>query len=196
MVQPDFVKNNAPNSVKVLKETTLPETCVCAKRMANALRTRGTAMKKLEGQRFGRLTAIRPTEKREGTSVIWECKCDCGNIAYASSGKLAYGHIQSCGCLQKEKAADIAKKRILDLTGQRFGRLLVVRATDQRRNEKVVWECKCDCGNTAYIIGTALKNGNTASCGCLRKENMSKLGTRTGGKKPHTSNRGVRDGNE
>jgi len=136
-------------------------------------------MKNLTGMKFGRLTAIRPTEQKQGTCVIWECQCDCGSIAYVSSRKLACGHTQSCGCLQKEKAADIAKKRISDLTGQRFGRLIAVRPTDQRRNEKVVWECKCDCGNTVFVIGTALKNGNTTSCGCLRKENMARIRSQT-----------------
>ena len=138
-------------------------------------------MKDLTEKRFGRLTAIRPTEQRQGTSVIWECKCDCGNIAYVSSRKLTLGHTQSCGCLQKEKAADIAKKRIVDLTGQRFGRLLVVRATDLRSNNKVVWECKCDCGNTVNVIGTLLRNGKTASCGCLRKETLERIRRQTGG---------------
>ena len=132
-------------------------------------------MKDLTGQRFGRLTAIRPTDKRQGSWIIWECKCDCGSIAYVGSAKLRCGHTQSCGSLQKEKAAEIAKRknsRDADLTGQRFGRLLVVRATDERRNQKVVWECKCDCGNTAYVKSSLLKNGSTASCGCLFKETI------------------------
>lgn len=35
-------------------------------------------MLNLSGQRFGRLVAIRPTEERWRTSVVWECRCDCG----------------------------------------------------------------------------------------------------------------------
>ena len=131
-------------------------------------------MKDLTGHRFGRLTATRPTDQREGTNVIWECACDCGSITYVSSRKLGSGHTQSCGCLQKEKAAEtakeIVKKRTVDLTGQRFGRLLAVRATDQRKNNKVIWECKCDCGNTVYVKSALLKNGTTSSCGCLFRE--------------------------
>ena len=79
--------------------------------------------------------------------------------------------------------AESAKKRISDLAGQRFGRLLVVRATDQRNNNKVVWECKCDCGNTVYIKSTLLKNGTTKSCGCLRKETAIENRRQTGGQK-------------
>lgn len=152
----------------------------------------------LTGMRFGRLTAIRPIEQRLNRKVVWECRCNCGNenmpdvehcgrLVYVITAKLTSGHTQSCGCLQKEKAADIAKNKISDLTGQRFGRLIAVRATDKRKNNKVVWECKCDCGNTAYVIGTTLKNGNTSSCGCLRKENTARLGRRTGGSKPRRS---------
>ena len=106
-------------------------------------------MKDLTGQRFGRLTAIRPTEQREGTNVIWECACDCGSITYVSSSKLGSGHTQSCGCLQKEKAAETAKeivKKRTVVTGQRFGRLLAVRATDQRKNNKVIWNANATVG--------------------------------------------------
>ena len=159
----------------------------CEPKNGRCFWVRGSVMKDLTGQQFGRLTAIRPTERKEGTCVIWECRCDCGNVVCVSSRKLACGHTRSCGCLQKEKAGDIAKNKIADLTGQRFGRLLAVRATNQRRNEKVVWECRCDCGNTAYIIGTTLKNGNTTSCGCLRKENMAKLAAWTNRRKAQIS---------
>ena len=57
----------------------------------------------LTGKRFGRLVAIRPTDERDSDgSVIWKCKCDCGNITYAKTGHLKNGYIKSCGCLQKE----------------------------------------------------------------------------------------------
>lgn len=57
----------------------------------------------LTGQRFGRLTAIRPTEQRLGTSVAWECRCDCGNMKLAPACALVSGGIQSCGCLMQER---------------------------------------------------------------------------------------------
>jgi hypothetical protein len=52
----------------------------------------------LTGQRFGRLIAIRPVGK-QGSSVVWLCRCDCGNEATARSGSLRGGKTQSCGCL-------------------------------------------------------------------------------------------------
>ena len=64
----------------------------------------------LTGMRFGRLTAIRPTEKRLNKKVVWECRCNCGNetmydiensgkLVYVSSTKLTRGHTRSCGRL-------------------------------------------------------------------------------------------------
>lgn len=54
-----------------------------------------------------------------------------------------------------------------DLTGKRFGRLIVIEATDERKCECVCWICKCDCGKITHPIRSSfLKNGNTTSCGC------------------------------
>ena len=63
--------------------------------------------------------------------------------------------------------------KFIDLTDQRFGRLVV--QTDHYskkygRSTTVYWKCKCDCGNEKYIASNRLRNGNTRSCGCLRKE--------------------------
>ena len=61
---------------------------------------------------------------------------------------------------------------LVDLTGQRFGRLTVIdRAAPTGSNAK--WNCKCDCGAAATVIGTKLKSGYTQSCGCLNKERTS-----------------------
>lgn len=58
----------------------------------------------ITGQRFGRLVALYPTEKRDAVkrSVIWHCKCDCGNELDISYCDLAYSNQQSCGCQKKE----------------------------------------------------------------------------------------------
>lgn len=64
----------------------------------------------------------------------------------------------------------------LELTGKRFDRLLVIRKMDYRKNNSIVWECLCDCGNTTYVAGGTLNYGTTKSCGCLQKEVASSLG--------------------
>lgn len=62
----------------------------------------------LAGRRFGRLVALEPTDRRSGNCVVWRCRCDCGNTAYASVENLKKGHVTSCGCLRKE----FAKSRV------------------------------------------------------------------------------------
>lgn len=57
-----------------------------------------------------------------------------------------------------------------DITGQRFGRLIALKATDERSGKFIVWECLCDCGTTKLISSPSLRLGRTKSCGCLRKE--------------------------
>ena len=56
--------------------------------------------------------------------------------------------------------------KIKDLTGQKFGKLLVLEMTPERRNRQVVWKCLCDCGNISYVVGQALRTGHTKTCGC------------------------------
>ena len=58
--------------------------------------------KDLTGQRFGRLVALAPTDRRELGSVVWRCRCDCGNEVEVSEGALITGNTVSCGCYKKE----------------------------------------------------------------------------------------------
>lgn len=59
------------------------------------------AEQKYIGNKFGKLTVIKATNKRSNDGHIYfECKCDCGNIHYATSNNLLSGHTNSCGCLQ------------------------------------------------------------------------------------------------
>lgn len=69
--------------------------------------------------------------------------------------------------------------KIKDLTGERFGKLTVVKYCGVI-NHRAVFECKCDCGNTKVVQGQLLIRGNTKSCGCLQKEtpNATKHGLR------------------
>jgi len=66
----------------------------------------------IAGQRFGRLTAIRPTEDRDAAgSVVWECRCDCGAAVYYSASRLTQNTVQSCGCLYRESRATCGENR-------------------------------------------------------------------------------------
>lgn len=57
-----------------------------------------------------------------------------------------------------------------DLTGKRFGRLVVVERAGSNRG--ATWLCQCDCGNQKVVRGGNLRNGNVKSCGCLNRETM------------------------
>lgn len=61
-----------------------------------------------------------------------------------------------------------------NLTGQRFGRLTALKATKERKQGAIVWECLCDCGNKVLVARNNLEQHNTLSCGCLQAENVSK----------------------
>ena len=63
--------------------------------------------------------------------------------------------------------------KVKDLTGQRFGRLTVIKRVENNRHGKAQWLCKCDCGNETTVIGSGLINGNTKSCGCYNRERVS-----------------------
>ena len=141
----------------------------------------------LTGKRFGKLPVTGYDNTDERRFNWYECKCDCGNTAYVKSTLLKNGTTSSCGCLQKETMTDNAKKLASNLSGQRFGRLIAVRATEERNNNKVIWECKCDCGNTVYVKSTLLKNGHTASCGCLRIETLARNRQQKGEQDPQKS---------
>lgn len=63
-----------------------------------------------------------------------------------------------------------------DLTGQKFGRLIVIKRAGASKDRHILWECQCECGNTTVVMSKSLKNGDTKSCGCLLNEVMTKGG--------------------
>lgn len=71
-------------------------------------------------------------------------------------------------------------KPMIDLTGQRFGRLFVIRRDDSRK-KAAYWLCRCDCGNEKVVQGCHLRSGATVSCGCFHMENAFKSNWSTHG---------------
>ena len=57
----------------------------------------------------------------------------------------------------------------IDLTGKKFAKLIVIKQAPPKGGH-TAWLCKCECGNECVVIGTKLKNGETRSCGCIKKE--------------------------
>ncbi len=71
--------------------------------------------------------------------------------------------------------------RFVDLTGQRFGRLTVIKQIEDyissNGKRMTQWLCKCDCGNETKVVGSRLtKKNGTKSCGCLQREKASQIG--------------------
>ena len=64
--------------------------------------------------------------------------------------------------------------KFIDLTGQKFGRLIVIgKANEKDKHGKILWYVVCDCSpdNKPFkVLGNSLRDGNTQSCGCLQKE--------------------------
>lgn len=64
---------------------------------------------------------------------------------------------------------------LLDLSGQRFGRLTVIKKGKNHitsgGHNITTWLCKCDCGNEVQVASQKLRKGHTTSCGCQKKEN-------------------------
>lgn len=68
-----------------------------------------------------------------------------------------------------------------DLRGMRFGRLVAVEQTEERKHGKVLWLCKCDCGKLCSVMSTRLVSGHTTSCGCYVSDLRTELNTTHGG---------------
>lgn len=60
--------------------------------------------------------------------------------------------------------------KAIDLTGQRFGRLVVIEKCDYKINGGLVQKCQCDCGNFKEVAAKSLRSGTCHSCGCLKQE--------------------------
>ena len=113
---------------------------------------------------------------------MWLCRCECGNERIVLGKSLRNGHTSSCGCLNKEINSN---RSLIDHTGERFGRLTVLRRADDyispNGKHHVMWLCLCDCGNTKSVDVVQLVSGKTKSCGCLHSDIVSNQKTIHGG---------------
>lgn len=127
----------------------------------------------LTGRVFNHLTVIRQQGRNKQGSVLWLCDCTCGNTVVVSSNSLNRGNTKSCGCKGYQT---------IDRIGHIYGRLTVLkRVIGGKGYSGARWLCKCECGNEKVISATALRGGDTRSCGCLQKEVKSIKGE----KSPH-----------
>ena len=64
--------------------------------------------------------------------------------------------------------------KMVDITGQTFGKLTVISCAGKIDGRRYYWNCKCECGNEKQVLGTALRSGNTKSCGCGKYDGIKK----------------------
>ncbi len=122
----------------------------------------------LAGQVFGRLTVLERAESYKRTDVgfntQWLCLCSCGNKKVILASSLKTGNTVSCGCYFKERRF---ASKFKDITGKRYGKLLVL--SYSHANRRTYWNCVCDCGKEILKSYDDLTSGKCKSCGCLRE---------------------------
>lgn len=136
---------------------------------APAIIRRPDTIRKLQiGDTFGLWTVTGERiagSKRLKRKPTIPCKCRCGTERNVTIYYLRKGLSQSCGC--HNPAA------IIDLTGQKFGRLTVIKQSVKiARGGNIKWECVCDCGKAISTTSYSLRIKNTKSCGCLKIERL------------------------
>lgn len=115
------------------------------------------------GYKAGLLTVTGKTKERKGGYMVWTCSCACGNEVKLDTRTLQRGAVSSCGCDSPVKPG------MLDLTGQRYGRLVCLSPCKEKDSQgNTLWLCRCDCGNTCKAALHQLRVGNKKSCGCLK----------------------------
>lgn len=116
------------------------------------------------GMRVGKVVV-----ERELDNDQWLCMCDCGNECIKSRSTLNQALWKG-----SKNTACSSCQHIKDLTGQKFGRLMVLGPGEPKITPKgykiPTWHCRCDCGNEKDIRDYSLKSGNIKSCGCLVKD--------------------------
>ena len=131
------------------------------------------------GNTYGYLTVIERAENTKEGRAQWLCKCKCGNEVIVLGKHLRSGNTKSCGCYQRERAVESNLRRSGDLTGQRFGKLVVLEEAgfiekSNGRNSRL-WKCQCDCGNICFAQHVYLVCGDTKSCGCIRSHGETEI---------------------
>ena len=119
-------------------------------------------------------------------AILRDCCCNDRAGLYAMGTSMLLDHpiysplTRAAGCpaLRNEPQGDTARirrerngirmSRTKDLTGQSFGRLVVLRLSGITKHRSAMWLCQCNCGNTSVVASTHLVSNRTKSCGCLR----------------------------
>lgn len=108
----------------------------------------------LTGQKFGDWTVVERVSNDKHNNARYLCRCVCGKENEVNAHSLTSGKSLSCGC-----------NRTKDLTGRRFGKLLVIKRVENNKFNKTQYLCRCDCGRETVKLASLLLSGKTTSCG-------------------------------
>lgn len=108
----------------------------------------------ISGTRFGDVTALTPTAYRKDKSIVWLCRCICGQEIKLSLRQLTRGECTKC---RQWKIAQYLGEKIGELT------LLSFNANTNK------FRCECSCGSMVDVPKHNIWNGHTKSCGHLKK---------------------------
>lgn len=100
--------------------------------------------------------------------ALFQCPY-CSNTFISRIQDVKQGKARSCGCFHN---ALNHKLFFIDISGERYGRLTVLRPTE---HDATIWICRCDCGKIIEVSKNNLISGNSTSCGCKRIETLIKL---------------------
>lgn len=129
----------------------------------------------LTGRKFRMLTVVSEAEPYVepcGKSLRrWNCVCECGNtVAVLQTNLVSPNGTKSCGCIVGRSRGRISDPP--DLTGNRYGKLVVLSQADPiihgDHSKRRAWLCRCDCGKEVIKAEDNMVSGHTRSCGCLR----------------------------
>lgn len=142
----------------------ISQSCGCLKheRIIESNIERGKKIK--VGDKYGALTI------KEVKPLKLLCECDCGTTRWFNKNDVISGHIKTCGC-----GIGLINPAYIDETGNKYGRLTVIEDAGRDKNGRVLWKCKCDCGNYKIALGKSLRAGLVQSCGCLHSLGEQKI---------------------
>ena len=126
------------------------------------------------GKIYGELTVLQRANSKNGKAA-WLCQCSCGNQIVVRGDSLRSGYNISCGCKAAERMKKVGQNNALDISGQRFGKLIAIRRVGTAEYNGALWECQCDCGNKHIAELSNLKTGKVKSCGCLKSAGEMKI---------------------
>ena len=112
------------------------------------------------GNKYGKWTVLEFKGVFE-THATYLCQCECGTIKEIKGSDLKFREKNNSGCYKCNKGNS------LNITGNRYGKLIALEPTEKRVSSNVVWKCQCDCGNICEVSLGYLQNGNVKSCGCI-----------------------------